>query len=91
MAAVILIFVAAVILPSVGLWWLFRKRPFRLPAAVVGGQLFVTPAMAWIAWHEATPEDHDAWMALTGVAIAAFVISVIALIVIERWTGRDFA
>jgi|1186.fasta_scaffold728194_2 hypothetical protein len=90
MAAVILIFVVAVILPSLGLWWLFRERGFRLPAAIAGGQLLVTPAMVWVAWHEATPGDRDAWGALAGVGTAALVISIISLVVIERWTGRDF-
>ena len=91
MPAVILIFILAVILPTVGLWWLFRNRALRLAASIAGGQLLVTPAMVWIGWHEATPEDHDAWMALTGVVIAAIVISLISLVVVERWTGRDFA
>ena len=49
------------------------------------------PAMPWIAWHEATPTDNDAWMALAGVAIVALVITVVGLVVIERWTGKDFA
>jgi hypothetical protein len=90
MAGLILIFIAAVILPSVGLWLLFKDNDGRLPAAVVGGQLLVTPAMIWIAWREATPDDHDAWAAVAGVAIAALVISAIWIVIIERWTGRDF-
>ena len=89
--AVIILFVLAVILPSLGLWWPFRRRALRLPAAIVGGQLIVLPAMVWIAWHEATPADNDAWVALAGVAIAALVISIISLVVIERWSGKDFA
>ena len=91
MFAVIIIFILAVVLPSLGLWWLFRNGGLRLPAAIVGGQLVVTPAMVWIAWHEATPADNDAWMALVGAAVAALLISVIWLVVVERWTGKDFA
>jgi hypothetical protein len=91
MAGLIVVFIAAVILPSVGVWWLLRNRASRLPAAVLGGQLLVTPAMVWIAWHEATPDDHDAWAAIAGVAIAALVISATWLLIIERWTGKDFA
>ncbi|MBW0006184.1 MAG: hypothetical protein JO335_00565 [Sphingomonas sp.] len=86
----VIIFIVAVILPSFGLWWLFRKRGLRLPAAVVGGQLLVLPVMLWIAWHEATPADHDAWGAVAGVAIAGLLISVVWLVIIERWTGKDF-
>ena len=88
MAALIPIFIAAVILPSFGLWWLFRNRASRLPAAVIGGQLLVTPAMVWIAWHEATPDDNDAWAALAGVVVAALVITAIWVVVVELWTER---
>ena len=91
MTAVIIIFVLAVALPSFGAWWAFRTRGLRILAAMAGGQLFVTPAMMWIAWHEATPADNDAWVALASSAVAALVISVVWLVVIERWTGTDFS
>jgi len=90
MVAPVILFLLAVILPSFGFWWLFRKRFFRLPAAVVGGQLIVMPAMLWIAWHEATPADSDAWAALAGVTVAGLVIALVLIVVVERWTGKDF-
>jgi len=91
MVAAVMIFVLAVVVPSAASWWLFRNRGLRLVAAALGGQLIVLPAMMWIAWHEATPADSDVWAALAGVAVAALVISFVLLVVVERWTGKDFA
>jgi hypothetical protein len=91
MFAVILIFSAAVILPTTLLWWLFRRkdRSIRTTAAIIGAELLVTPAMFYIAQQEATSVDSDPWIALVTVAVLALLVGALVVWGLERVTRDD--
>lgn len=91
-AATIFVFILcmAVALPTFGFWYLFRKRRWRIWAAMVGGQIVVLPAVLYVGLKESAqrPLDPDPYNAAVAVIIISCLLSLLIATVLH-WLLQD--